>query len=151
MTLQGKLTSAATALGLCVALGGTAQAQPADPNLAAVKAVCGRCHGETQFTGKPRSWQRWNDVFLEMSKLGATGSDEQLEQVTAYFLDHLTTLNVNSSPADELAWVLNVNDAVAQDIVARRQRKPFASLSELAAVPGLSRERLERLKPRIQF
>lgn len=147
-----QVTSAAIAVGLFAAvLGGTAHAQAADPNLAAVKAVCGRCHGETQFMGQPRSWQRWNDVFHEMSKLGATGTDAQLEQVTAYFLDHLTILNVNTSPVDELAWVLNVSDGIAQDIVTRRQRKPFASLAELAAVPGLSRNRLEQLKPRIQF
>lgn len=147
-----KLTSAAVAIGLSVVLGGAAHAQaPADPNLAAVKAVCGRCHGEGQFADKPRSWQRWNDVFHEMTRLGATGTDEQLEQVTSYFLDHLTTLNINTGAAEELAWVLNVDDRVAQDIIARRQRKPFGSIAELGAVPGVNRGRLEMLKPRLQF
>jgi DNA uptake protein ComE-like DNA-binding protein len=130
---------------------GAAAAQPADPNLPAVTAVCGRCHGAAQFMDKPRSWDRWNDVFREMSRLGATGTDEQLEQVTTYFLDHLTTLNVNTGSAEELAWVLNVPDAVAEAIVERRQKSRFTSLAQLETVPGVSRERLQLLKPRIEF
>ena len=40
----------AIAIGLvAAALAGAAQAQEPDPNLPAVKAVCGRCHGEAQF------------------------------------------------------------------------------------------------------
>jgi hypothetical protein len=147
------LRSTHAIIGLAVGLGGAAAvcAQPQDANLPAVKAVCGRCHSELQFMDKPRPWDRWNDVFREMTRLGATGTDQQLEQVTSYFLDHLTTLNINSGAAEELAWVLNVSDGVAEDIIARRQRKPFRSLEELAAVPGLNRDRLERLKLRIQF
>jgi DNA uptake protein ComE-like DNA-binding protein len=133
------------------ATSGLAAAQPKDPNLEAVKAVCGRCHGEAQFMDKPRSWDGWNNVFGEMSRLGATGTDEQLEQVTSYFLDHLTTLNVNTGSAEDVAWVLNVSDEVAQRIVAERQKKKFTSLAQLSAIPGVSRERLEMLKPRIEF
>jgi DNA uptake protein ComE-like DNA-binding protein len=138
---------AAAAAGLA----STAQAQTDDPNYPAVQAVCGRCHGVSQFMDKAQSWERWNDVFRQMTRLGANGSDQELEQVTAFFLDHLTTLNVNSGNTEEIAWVLNVSDDVAQDIIARRQKKPFATLAELGAVPGVSRERLERLKSRIQF
>lgn len=130
---------------------GAAAAQEQDPNYGAVKAVCGRCHGAGQFMDKPRSWDRWNDVFRQMSRLGATGTDEQLEQVTAWFLEHLTTLNVNTGSAEELAWVLNVPDAVAQAIVDRREKAKFTSLAQLEAVPGVNRERVERLKARIEF
>ena len=35
--------------------------------------------------GKPRSWERWNDVFADMTKRGANGTDEQLELVTRIF------------------------------------------------------------------
>jgi DNA uptake protein ComE-like DNA-binding protein len=129
---------------------GAAAAQE-DANYPAVKAVCGRCHGAAQFMDKPRSWDRWNDVFREMSRLGATGTDEQLEQVTAWFLEHLTTLNVNTGSAEELAWVLNVPDAVAQAIVERREKAKFTGLAQLEAVPGVSRERLQQLKARIEF
>ncbi len=131
--------------------GGAAAGQDVDPNFAAVQAVCGRCHGAAQFMDKPRSWERWNDVFRQMTRLGANGTDQQLEQVTAYFLDHLTIVNVNTGTAEELAWVLNVDDQVAQAIIERRQKKKFTSLAQVAAIPGVSRERLDALKSRIQF
>jgi hypothetical protein len=130
---------------------GRAGAQQADPNFAAVKRVCGRCHSELPFMGQVRTWPRWNDVFRQMSRLGATGTQDELEQVTAYFLDHLTTLNVNSASADELAWVLDVDDAVAEDIVRRRAARRFENAEQLAAVPGVRSERLQLLRERVEF
>jgi competence protein ComEA len=122
-----------------------------DPGLRAVQVVCGRCHTVALFMNKPRSWERWNDVFADMTKRGANGTDEQLAQVTTYFLDNLTLVNVNSSPADELGWVLGVQDDVAQAIITRREREPFASLDQLRAVPGVDPAKLEQRKSRILF
>jgi len=125
----------------------------ADPDLdlQAVQAVCGRCHTTAVFLNQTRSWDRWNDVFADMTQRGANGTDEQLARVTTYFLEHLTLVNVNSSPADELAGVLGVDDGVAQDIIARRQRHPFANIAELRAVPGVDLGKLEQRKSRILF
>ena len=115
---------------------------PAPPELfgayvEAVQTVCGRCHTTAVFLNQPRSWDRWNDVFADMTRRGANGTDEQLARVTTYFLENLTLVNVNSSPADELAWVLGVRDDVAQAIIARRQRQPFSNIAQLRAVPGV--------------
>ena len=130
---------------------GAAAAQDRDPNRPAVDAVCGRCHGAAQFMDKPRSWERWNDVFNQMTRIGASGTDSQLEQVTTYFLDNLTTLGINTANSEELAWVLNVSQDVAQDIITRRNQKPFKSLAQLGGVPGVDRARLERIQARILF
>ena len=100
---------------------------------------------------QPRSWDRWNDVFADMTKRGASGSEEQLARVTTYFLENLTLVNINSSPADELAWVLGIRDDVAQVIVARREHQPFANIAQLCAVPGVDRARVEQRKSRIMF
>ncbi|HZT34120.1 MAG TPA: helix-hairpin-helix domain-containing protein [Bryobacteraceae bacterium] len=129
----------------------TARAADPDPDLQAVQAVCGRCHTLAVFLNKPRSWSRWNDVFADMTQRGATGTDEQLERVTRYFLENLTLVNVNSSPADELAWVLGVPDDVAQAIIARRERQRFTTLAELRAVPGVDAAKIEQRKSRILF
>jgi hypothetical protein len=136
----------------CLALGAAA-AGAEDPNqdLQAVQVVCGRCHTIAVFQDKPRSWERWNDVFADMTKRGANGTDEQLERVTRYFLENLTVINVNTSGAEELAGVLGVSDEVAQDIIARRQRQPFANMAELRAVPGVNADKLEERKSRIFF
>jgi competence ComEA-like helix-hairpin-helix protein len=130
---------------------GTARAADPDPDLQAVQVVCGRCHTPKVFINQPRSWERWNDVFADMTKRGATGTDEQLARVTTYFLENLTLVNVNSSPADELALVLGVGDDVAQAIIARRQHQPFANIAQLRAVPGVDPDKLEQRKSRILF
>jgi DNA uptake protein ComE-like DNA-binding protein len=70
-----------------------------------------------------------------MTQRGATGTDEQLTRVTRFFLENLTLVNVNSSPADELKWVLGVRDDVMQAIIARREHQPFRNLDELRAGP----------------
>jgi hypothetical protein len=146
----GFIRATVLALGLRVCVD-PAIAAPEDPNLSAVKAVCGRCHGEGQFMDKPRSWARWNDIFREMTLRGATGTQMQLEQVTAYFLDHLTTLNVNTDSAEDISWVLDISEAEARQIVEKRRTKRFSSLAELDTVPGVNRARLEMLRPPIEF
>jgi len=127
----------------------TAAAPNAD--LQAVQAVCGRCHTTAVFLNKPRSWDRWNDVFADMTQRGANGTDEQLERVTRFFLENLTLVNVNTSAAEELAGVLGVNDEVAQDVIARRQRQRFSNIDQLRAVPGVNIEKLKERKSRILF
>jgi competence ComEA-like helix-hairpin-helix protein len=130
---------------------GMARAADPDLDLQAVQAVCGRCHTLAVFLNQPRSWDRWNDVFADMTRRGANGTDEQLARVTTYFLENLTLVNVNSSPADELAWVLGVGDEVARAIIARRERQPFANIAQLRAVRGVDSSKLEQRKSRILF
>jgi hypothetical protein len=126
-------------------------ATDADPDLQAVQTVCGRCHTIMVFQNKPRSWGRWNDVFADMTQRGANGTDEQLQQVTRYFWENLTLVNVNTSPAEELIWVLGIREEVAQDIIARRDRHAFSNLEELSAVPGVNGKTLSERKSRILF
>jgi competence ComEA-like helix-hairpin-helix protein len=124
-----------------------------DPDLdwQAVQTVCGRCHSPALFQNEPRSWERWNDVFADMTQRGANGTDEQLMRVTRYFLENLTLVNVNNSPADELAGVLGVSEDVAKSIIARRQQHRFANLTELRDVPGVNADTLAKRKSRILF
>jgi competence ComEA-like helix-hairpin-helix protein len=134
----------------CIAIwAATVRAADPDPDLQAVQAVCGRCHTIAMFLNKPRSWDRWNDVFADMTKRGANGTDEQLERVTRFFLENLTLINVNTSAAEELAGVLGVSDEVAQEIIARRQRQPFANIVQLRGMPGVNPDTLEQRKSRI--
>lgn len=144
----GRLASSIIAAAF---VAGAALAADPDPNLEAVQTVCGRCHSTAVFLDKPRAWDRWNDVFADMTQRGANGTDEQLERVTTYFLENLTFVNVNTSPADEIAGVLGVGDDVARAIIASRQRQPFANLAELRTVPGVDASTLELRKSRILF
>jgi Helix-hairpin-helix motif len=116
-----------------------------------VKAVCTRCHTADVFLSSPRSWQRWNDVFREMMEHGATGTEAQLAGVTEFFLSNLTVINVNTSPPDEIEWVLGATPTVRDFIVERRSRRKFTSLADLSSVPGIDEARLRRLQERISF
>ena len=120
-------------------------------NFADVKAVCTRCHTADAFLSTPRSWQRWNDVFHRMMEHGATGTDSQLAGVTEFFLSNLTIINVNTSPADEIEWVLGAPPPVRDFIVERRVNRKFTSLADLNSVPGIDQGRLRQLKERILF
>jgi len=86
-----------------------------------------------------------------MTQRGANGTDEQLMRVTRYFLENLTLLNVNSSPADELEGVLGITGEVAQSIIRRREQRAFASLADLRTVSGVDAGKLEQRKSRIFF
>jgi DNA uptake protein ComE-like DNA-binding protein len=148
------LTIAAISAVAAAAVGfDTASARAADPdlNLQAVQQVCGRCHTIAGFLKQTRPWDRWNDVFADMTKRGANGTDEQLARVTSYFLENLTLVNVNTSPADELGWVLGIDEEVARAMIARRKEKPFANLDEVRAVPGVNSATLDKRKSRILF
>lgn len=128
-----------------------ARAAEPDLDLQAVQLVCGRCHNTALFMNQTRSWDRWNDVFADMTQRGAKGTDEQLARVTTYFLENLTLVNVNSSPAEELTGVLSVSDEVADAIIEHRKRQPFTNLAQLRAMPGVDRAKLEKRKSRILF
>jgi competence ComEA-like helix-hairpin-helix protein len=151
VTARGGASAAlALALGV-IGFVGSGWAEDADPDLHAVQVVCGRCHTIAVFQNKPRSWERWNDVFADMTQRGARGTDEQLARVTTYFLENLTLVNVNTSAVEELTGVLGVSDEVAEEIVSRRERRPFANLEQLRAVPGVDAAKVEQRKSRILF
>jgi len=141
----------AAAVACCWLRPEAASAADPDPDLEAVQAVCGRCHTIAVFLNKPRSWNRWNDVFADMTQRGANGTDDQLVGVTRYFLRNLTYVNLNTSPAEELTGVLGIGDDVAQDIIARRQRRRFENIAQLRAVPGVDAAIVEQRKGRILF
>lgn len=135
----------------CPTVGATSLVIQDPGDFQAVQAVCGRCHPNSAFLNSPRPWGRWNDVFEQMTARSASGTDEQLARVTRYFLQNLTIVNVNTSPADEIGPVLGVSNDVAEDIVARRKRQKFSSLSDLVTVPGVDRKTLQQRKARIRF
>jgi DNA uptake protein ComE-like DNA-binding protein len=86
-----------------------------------------------------------------MMEHGATGTDAQLAGVTEFFLSNLTIININTSPADEIEWVLNASAPVRDFIVKRRANRKFTSLADLSSVPGIDQDRLRQLKARILF
>src|ERR1700722_13248470 len=96
--------------GICAVYftGAPAMAQtPYDPtktdpaDFTAVKQVCTVCH-DTSRLMHSRPWSDWLRVLGQMSDYGAKGSDEQWDQISRFLLLTLTTLDVNTAPAEEI-------------------------------------------------
>jgi competence protein ComEA len=85
----------------------------------------------------PRSYDAWRETVQTMVDRGASGTDDQFDDIMDYLHRTMTTIDVNTADADELQMVLNVPQAVAQAIVARRTSRKFVGLADLKSVPGI--------------
>jgi competence protein ComEA len=118
--------------------------------LQSLQMVCSRCHSLELLKDTPRSYDDWHGTVQGMVDRGATGTDQQFEDVMDYLHRTLTTIGVNNADADELEIVLGVSDRVAQAIIRRRAQRKFTGLADLESVPGTDAATLER-KARLIF
>jgi competence protein ComEA len=102
-----------------------------------LKAVCARCHNLQLVMDTPRSYDAWRETVQTMVDRGASGTDDQFDDIMDYLHRTMTTIDVNTADTDELQMVLNVPQAVAQAIVARRTARKFVGLADLKSVPGI--------------
>jgi competence protein ComEA len=139
-----RLAIAVSAGPLVAALSASAWAAdvaPPAPDLAregqSLKAVCAQCHNLQIVMDTPMSYDAWHDTVQTMVDRGASGTDEQFDDIMDYLHRTMTTIDVNTAPADELEIVLHVPEPTAQAIIARRGTKKFTGLADLKSVPGV--------------
>lgn len=137
MRRPGVLPALGLALAVIVAVTPARAAPPTDPDEAAFRQVCGRCHDTELVADTPRSYEDWEDTVQTMIEQGARGTDAQFVSVMTYLYRTLTTVNANTSDAEDLAAALHASAPVADAIVARRANRKFTDLSDLKTVPGL--------------
>jgi competence protein ComEA len=139
-TLPACMGGVLLAATLFTATGGAANAPP-NPRLAreaqSLKAVCAKCHNLQIVMDTPMSVDDWHDTVQKMVDRGASGTDEQFDDVMDYLHRTMTTINVNTAPVDELEIVLGVSETTAQAIIARRNTQKFTGLVDLKSVPGV--------------
>lgn len=102
-----------------------------------LQAVCGHCHNLQIVTDTPRSLDDWRDTMQRMVDRGASGTDDQYDDILDYLHRTMTTIDVNSADAVELSTVLCASDATVKLIIARRSAKKFADLADLKSIPGI--------------
>ena len=68
-----------------------------------------------------------------------------------YFQHGLTLIDVNHADEDELSAVLGVDEKTAIAIVQRRTDRRFQSAADLEAVPGVDKDQIARIAPRLLF
>jgi DNA uptake protein ComE-like DNA-binding protein len=115
----------------------SSEASDATREAQSIKTVCGHCHNLELVLNTPKSYDAWHDTVQKMIDHGAKGTDDQLDDVMDYLHRTVTTIDVNSADADELEIVLNVPEATAQAIIARRKTRKFTGLAELKSIPGV--------------
>jgi competence protein ComEA len=118
-----------------------ADVAPPAPELArearSVQAVCARCHNLQIVMDTPMSYDAWHDTVQTMVDRGASGTDEQFDDIMDYLHRTMTTINVNAADADELEIVLNLPETAAKALIARRSTRKFTGLADLKSVAGV--------------
>lgn len=135
------------------ASGQNGQQQPSSEakDAATFRAVCGSCHAPSLVEGL-RTEPEWKDEIDQMIKIGARGTEEQLQAVMRFLTRTLTKVNVNTAGARQIAPILDVNDSVADAIVKRRTANgPFKTVEDLERVPGVEAAKLETRRDRLLF
>ena len=131
-----------------------ADVAPPAPDLAregrSLKAVCAKCHNLEIVLDTPMSYDAWHDTVQKMVDRGASGTDDQFDDIMDYLHRTMTTIDVNTADADELEIVLNVPDKAAQAIIARRSTQKFTGLSDLESVPNIDSSTIDS-KARLIF
>jgi len=158
VTVEVLVCTIALASSIARSAGQVSQPQPAQdpfPETAgkpALLKVCGNCHDAETAIGSLRSRQEWSDVINQMARFGAEATDQEFDQILTYLAKHFSPIRINKAVATDLASTLEVPAAVAEAIVAFREKNgEFKSLDDLTKVPGLDRGRIEAQKARIVF
>ena len=137
------------------AVGG--QSLPEGPGRAATIRVCGKCHSPEKAASLHQRRSAWEDTIVKMIKLGAQGSDEELEAVLNYLSTHFATempgpIEINKARAVDLEAGLLLRRSQARAVIEYRDKNgPFKSVDDLRNVPGIDLQAIESKKSRIVF
>jgi competence protein ComEA len=154
-----KLLSVFLQVGLAMTfLTSLAQADlPDGPGRATTVRICGKCHSPERAASMHQSRSAWEDTIIKMMKLGAQGSDEELEAVLGYLSTHFGPqtpgpININKARAVDLEAGLLLGRSQAKAVIEYRDRNgDFRSLDDLRKVPGLDFQKIESKKSRLVF
>lgn len=97
------------------------------------------------------TFDAWHETVQAMVDRGASGTDEQFDDIMDYLHRTMTTIDVNTADANELEIVLNVSETAAQAIIARRRRQKFTDLADLKSVRGVDASAIDSKAPLIFF
>jgi competence ComEA-like helix-hairpin-helix protein len=130
---------------------------PDGPGKDAVLKICGQCHAADVLIGVGKSKDGWAATVEDMVAKGASGSDEELQQIVDYLARNFGKsaagkVNVNAASAKDIREKLDLPAKDAQAIFDYREAHgSFKSWADLKNVPDLDSSRLEAKKDKIAF
>jgi len=149
-----KLTPLLLLFSVCAAQTAPEAQLPDSLGKALTVRMCAACHELKVVTAKRMSRQRWELSVDQMVSRGATGTDEEIEQVVEYLATNFGPANVNVNTANAAALVskLGLSAEEGEAIVRRRQRNgAYRNWQEVAKTPGVDGKKIERAKDQIEF
>jgi competence protein ComEA len=144
-------------LFLCLTVAAAAQTLPDGPGKAVVEKMCTGCHGLENVVRARLTKERWGFIVDDMVSRGATGTDEEIDQVINYLAANFSKteakkVNINKASAADLTAALDISAADAAAIVSYRTDKgDFKQLDDVTKVPGIDTKKIEAAKDRLEF
>ena len=124
---------------------------PEDKHRELYEDVCGSCHGADKVIGEQRDHDGWAYTVHVMSQMGASASDEELDQIVNYLVKYFgMPVKVNTANAEEIQ-TLGLTEDQAKAVVAARAKGKFADFAALTAIPALKDVNLDDVKHRLVF
>jgi competence protein ComEA len=144
-------------LFLCLTVAAAAQTLPDGPGKVVVEKMCTPCHGLENVVRARMTKERWGSIVDDMVSRGASGTDEEIDQVINYLAANFSKsdakkVNINKANAAELTAALEISAADAASIVSYRTDKgDFKELKDVTKVPGVDTKKIEAAKDRLEF
>jgi competence protein ComEA len=144
-------------LFLCLTVAAAAQTLPDGPGKAVVERMCTGCHGLENVVRARLTKERWGFIVDDMVSRGATGTDDEIDQVINYLAANFgksdaKKVNINKASAADLTAALEITEADAAAIVSYRTDKgAFKELKDVTKVPGIDTKKIEAAKDRLEF
>ena len=113
-----------------------------------VMRLCADCHGLEAAVGQRRALTDWEETIVRMLDRGVGGTDDELKSVVSYLSRAFGKVNVNAADSRNLQSVLELSSPVADALIKGR---PYATVADLAKIPGIDAKAIETMKDRIVF
>jgi competence ComEA-like helix-hairpin-helix protein len=153
---------------------------PDGPGKVLIKKDCNTCHSSSEITnGGGRSADDWSDVMNSMIDRGAVVSDDDANTIVQYLATNFApgwkqkrgaaaaggsapaaastagdnaTVNVNKASAQDLQSALGLTaDEAAAIVHHREQSGNYKTWQDVAAVPGVSSDKIKQNQQRLTF
>ena len=130
---------------------------PDGPGKQLTVTICGKCHSPDRSAALHQSRRAWDMTVAKMVGMGATGTDDQLNEVVNYLAKSFPAppprpIDINTATPVDLESSLLLLKSEAKAIVKyRTENGNFKSLDDLRKVPGLDFKKIEEKKDRIAF
>lgn len=121
----------------------------------ATARVCGTCHPTERAASVRLTREGWQDVIAKMVKLGAKGSDEDLEAALGYLSTNFKgeaakPLNLNTATSIDLESIGGfLRKESAAWIAHRTKQGPCKTLDDLKKVRGVDFKKIEERRDRL--